>query len=523
MAKAPTDPMTITSAVSPDLEAVGRFIREMVSKGLVVAMIAAVLALLSRMRDLQAEMVLKLHRQRHKHPPSETMRRLQLELPFLKEAPRSDPPATPKKKRKTRDPATRNNHGRSRFPKALERVVETISVPEAERICPRCHAQIKTWTYKVSEKLDVIPVRFIVKQLRREVGTCPCCREHVVVAPKPDEIVERGTLGTELIVQSLVDHYIDSVPLERIARNARAQGVPLAPQTLGKAIGRAIDLLDPIVRHITHKTLSSLYLEFDATSQRVLDAEHPLGVRTGALWGLLGEHRYVTFMAAPSGHADHLEKRLVGYTLTLSMCDGSETNNLIERAGARRGGCHAHARRKLVAAVKSGDSRAMEGLEIYSQIFAVDARAKTLGESPAQRLVRRQTETAPWLAKLREWLDRILPNAEPKSPLGIALRYLSRQWKRLTLFMSEALMELTNNGAERILRTHVLSRKTWFFDGHEENAKRTAAALTVVMTCKQMGIDPRCYLRDTMRRLLAGEKQLRALLPEHYTPALPAR
>jgi hypothetical protein len=31
-----------------------------------------------------------------------------------------------------------------------------------------------------------------------------------------------------------------------------------------------------------------------------------------------------------------------------------------------------------------------------------------------------------------------------------------------------------------------------------------------------MGIDPRAYLRDTLRRLLAGEKNLSVMLPESY-------
>lgn len=38
------------------------------------------------------------------------------------------------------------------------------------------------------------------------------------------------------------------------------------------------------------------------------------------------------------------------------------------------------------------------------------------------------------------------------------------------------------------------------------------------MTCKNLGIDPRCYMRDTLRRLLDGEKVLEALLPENYGP-----
>jgi phage-related minor tail protein len=55
MARESTDPMTITSAVAPDLDVVAHFIREMVSKGALVVMIQAILALLSRMRDLQTE------------------------------------------------------------------------------------------------------------------------------------------------------------------------------------------------------------------------------------------------------------------------------------------------------------------------------------------------------------------------------------------------------------------------------------------------------------------------------------
>jgi len=53
---------------------------------------------------------------------------------------------------------------------------------------------------------------------------------------------------------------------------------------------------------------------------------------------------------------------------------------------------------------------------------------------------------------------------------------------------------------------------------HDASARRAEAALTLITTCKKMGIDPRRYMRDTLRRLLAGEKDLSSLLPEHYKP-----
>ena len=77
-------------------------------------------------------------------------------------------------------------------------------------------------------------------------------------------------------------------------------------------------------------------------------------------------------------------------------------------------------------------------------------------------------------------------------------------------------MELTNNEVETGLRTWVLDRKTWLFVGHETSARRVADALTILTTCKKMGINPRAYLRHTLARILSGEKNLAALLPETY-------
>jgi hypothetical protein len=45
------------------------------------------------------------------------------------------------------------------------------------------------------------------------------------------------------------------------------------------------------------------YAPVDATGSRVLDPNHPLGIRSGALWLLQGDHCYSYFLDAPSGHA----------------------------------------------------------------------------------------------------------------------------------------------------------------------------------------------------------------------------
>jgi hypothetical protein len=42
--------------------------------------------------------------------------------------------------------------------------------------------------------------------------------------------------------------------------------------------------------------------------------------------------------------------------------------------------------------------------------------------------------------------------------------------------------------------------------------------VTIITTCKKLGHDPRCYIRDTLKRIFDGEKDLNALLPENYKP-----
>ena len=519
---------------APDLKRIRRFIVEAAQEGAIAVLVATLMALLTRMRDLNQELTRRLAWKNRRHPASETLRRLQLELPFMAnvEPQQSANDSSEKtadgaendddderKKRKKRGPKNPDPHGRPTFPAHLPRVEGDVQrVAGEERVCPHCTTECGHVTFKVTKKLELEPARFVVREDKREVVACQHCHEYIATAPQRDEVLDRGVLGEELLVQALVDHYQDAVPWERMERRARQEGVPLSANTLAASAGRVIDLFDPIVRHIFKKCITSEYVALDATSMRVLDIEHPLGIRNSALWLIQGAHCYSYFFYAESGHADHLEAKLEGYKLASAMCDGSPTNNCVERAGAKRGGCNSHGRRGLIEALRGGDHRALEGVRLYGEIFHVDADSKRAGETVEQRFARRQRDSAPLVAELRAWVDARLQDVEPKSVLGKAVRYLDRQWPRLTRFLDDPLMELTNNEVERDLRPWVLDRKTWLFCGHDASARRAADALTIITTCKKLGHDPRRYIRDTLKRILDGEKDLNALLPENYKP-----
>jgi len=109
------------------------------------------------------------------------------------------------------------------------------------------------------------------------------------------------------------------------------------------------------------------------------------------------------------------------------------------------------------------------------------------------------------------------------APLGRALGYLHRQWRRLTLFLEDGNLELINNRRERELRRLVLGRKNWLFTWLDEGGERTAAILSIIATCIAHDVNPRAYLHLVTRLIVDGwhNSELRELLPDRLLAAHP--
>src|SRR5690606_29244252 len=140
------------------------------------------------------------------------------------------------------------------------------------------------------------------------------------------------------------------------------------------------------------------------------------------------------------------------------QCDGANVFTFIERAGGKRPGCWAHGRRRLVQAARAGDRLGLEGVHKIAPLFRIERTSKLAGDNAVQRLDRRRSQAPPLLAELRAWLDEQRGVIPPRTPMGKALGYLHRQWKRLVLFLEDGNVELTNNRREREIRPLVQGR-----------------------------------------------------------------
>jgi transposase len=521
---------TITSPHAPDVGDVRQWMESMIKSLRFVELVVAVVALLTRMRDLNTELTKRIAGMKRK-PRSETLRRVEGQMLFVFAAiiglAKQDPTeqalpsgATaddPNGKKKTR----RNHPGRAALPAHLERVPEVNPIPPDLRVCPLCGNTMPTVGHSMCEILDVRPAELYVRQRLDERVACPN-DDTIVSAPTPPELVERGKLGTTLIVESLADKYLEHQPIERQCLRWSRTGVDIAPQTLGRSVAVAIDTLTPIAKMIESMTRAPGLLATDATGIPVLDRDAPDGIRNGTIWCWTNA-RWVTFVYSAKGDSDSV-RRFLGDELARSVqCDGTSITTFVERAGGKRPGCWSHGRRRLVEAARAGDKIALEGLHKIGPLFAVERKSAIEGDNAAQRLARRLQHSQPLVDQLHAWIEEQRAIAPPKTPLGQGLGYLHRQWNRLVLFLTDGQIELTNNRVERELRKLVLGRRNWLFTWEDLGGERTAAILTIVGTCIAHGINPRAYLHLVTNLIVHRwpQSKLRDLLPDRVAVSHP--
>ena len=92
-----------------------------------------------------------------------------------------------------------------------------------------------------------------------------------------------------------------------------------------------------------------------------------------------------------------------------------------------------------------------------------------------------------------------------------ALNYYLENYNKLIYFLDYADVAIDNNAQERLLRSHVVGRKTWYGTHSERGAETAAKLFTVIETCKLNKINPREYLKNLVVDLHSGKNP--------YTPS----
>jgi transposase len=432
-------------------------------------------------------------------PKSETVSNLQLEL-LADEEPSvtaDEIEAEAKREPVVKAPAReRKMHpGRERLPEKLPRVEKVIACNE--KTCKACGKETAVIGYDESEVLDVEPARYIVRVTKREKRACRGCEQGTVtMAPLAQRIVEKGLASDAVVINTVVSKYCDHMPLYRQALMLeREAGLEIGRATLDGWVMRVGELLQPVVAAMRRNLLSQSYLQADETTVPVQMHDKRGANHEAYLWqyGKPGGETVFDFCL---GRGREGPKKFLDNWEGILQTDGYQAYEGVGGPKLVHVGCWAHARRKFVDAVKLNkqDAAAVAMVTRMDALFLIDRNAREQGLSLAERHALRGEHAPEWLNEIRQECLTIRGRVLPQGALGKAAAYTLNMWKKLERCFEHEEVELSNNLAENSMRPVAVGRKNWLHVGSANAGPKVAAILSVIESCRRLGVPVKEYL-----------------------------
>ncbi len=417
------------------------------------------------------------------------------------ESQREPPPASASAAESESKPGNVRRHpGRQQLPAHLPRVEQVIGCPPEQCVCQQCGKEKGVIGYDQSEQLDVEPARYFVVVTKREKRACTECAQGVSTAAIPERIVEKGLISDRVVIDTLVAKYSDHLPLYRQSLMLeREAGLSISRATMDGWVMRCGELVMPVAAAIGREVLGGGYIQADETPVPVQMHDGRGKNHQAYLWqyGRPGASVMFDFRM---GRGREGPLKFLSKFEGILQTDGYAA---YERAGESKlvhAACWAHARRKFIDAVKlNPDNRvAAQMVARIDDLFAIDAEARNSGMDHAARHALRQDRSRPVLDRLRNEIEAVKSSVLPSSALGKAFSYTLSLWRKLVRFLEYPEIELSNNLAENSMRSVVVGRKNWIHVGSQEAGPKVAAILSLVESCRRLGISLREYLASVL-------------------------
>jgi len=382
---------------------------------------------------------------------SESLDQLQLTLEEAEIAAGAEEAGTPAPEPPTE---TKAKPKRRPLPDHLPRTDEVLTPGEA---CGRCGGQLRTLAEDVTEELDYVPARFVVRRIIRPRMACKAC-EAICQAPLPSRPIERGRPGPGLLAHVLVSKYADHLPLYRQSQVYGREGVDLERSTLADWVGKSAALLEPLADAIGRHVFNGSAIFADDTPLAMLNPGAGK-TRTARAWVYVRDERpwaseeppAAFYRFTPDRKGQHPADHLARYQGWMHADGYAGFDKLCRDGRIKEVACLAHVRRKFVDIHRAqGSAIAEEAIKRIAALYAIEDEAR--GRPPDERLAIRQARAGPQIEDLEAWLKQQLPRISGKSPLATAIRYALTRLKKLRPYLDHGVLEIDNNTAERAIR-----------------------------------------------------------------------
>lgn len=420
------------------------------------------------------------------------------------------------------DKSAKRKHSRKPLPDHLDRQDEVLSPGEA---CTDCGGSLRQISEDVTEELEYIPGRFVVRRIIRPRMACTCC-EAFTQAPLPSRPIERGRPGPGLLAHVAVGKYCDHLPLERLSKIFARENVHLHRSTLTDWVGRTTALLEPLADHIGKLVRAGPALFADDTPVKLQTRTQSKKTQTARLWSYVRDERPWCGDAPPCAwyqfsvdrKGEHPVNHHSGYTGCVHADGYTGFNGLFGEDRADEQACMVHVRRKFVDEFERTGAVIAEGaIKRIGKLYDVEKQSKR--KTPEERIALRQEKAKPVFDELEVWLQDQLRKLSGKTTLAGAIRYALGRIPKARAYLSDGRLELDNNICERSIRPIALGRKNYLFMGSVGGGKAAVIAYTLIETAKMNNVDPEAWLTWVLKRLPDHKiNRIDELMPWRFAP-----
>ncbi len=159
---------------------------------------------------------------------------------------------------------------------------------------------------------------------------------------------------------------------------------------------------------------------------------------------------------------------------------------------------------------------ALAAVQRIDAIFEIERAIN--GKPAAERLAVRQEHSAPLVADLEIWMRTERAKLSRHNDVAKAMDYMLARWASFSRFLSDGRICVSNNAAERAIRSLALGRRNWLFAGSDRGGQRAAMVYSLITTAKMNGIDPQAWLADVLDRIANHPAhRLDELMPWNWT------
>jgi transposase len=393
---------------------------------------------------------------------------------------------------------------------------EKVSVPHGQLKpgdpCPECR---EGRVYRQKEPKTLIrivgqaPVKATVFEMER-LRCNACCQMFTAAEPAGVGAAKYDMTAVAMIA---LLKYGTGMPFNRMERLETQLGIPLPAATQWELMESAAGSLEPILDELIRQAAQGSVVHNDDTGMRILKLvrntdDGRTGTFTSGIVSIWREWRIALYFTgwkhAGENLADVLRQRAAERDAPIQMCDALSRNTpKLPGVEILLAYCLAHGRRQVVDVAANFPEECRYVLESLGAVYSFDAEAKERGLTPEERLTFHQSNSAPVMDDLHQWLKNQFAEhkTEPNSGLGKAISYLLRHWPELTLFLRQAGAPLDNNIAERMLKKAILHRKNALFYKTMNGARVGDLFMSLIHTCELNKVNPFDYLTALLRHL----------------------